>query len=85
MLAAARCLKLTLDRIMKALTGAQSKHAREAAAALRELVAQEGCALCVTHGNGPQIGQLALQVGKPSAITFYSAACIHLRVQTVGR
>ena len=40
----------------------QRKHAREAAAALRELVSQEGYALCVTHGNGPQIGQLALQV-----------------------
>ena len=34
---------------------------------LRGLVEEEGFALCVTHGNGPQIGLLALQVGLASA------------------
>lgn len=39
----------------------QLENAREAAAALAQLVREEGLALCVTHGNGPQVGMLALQ------------------------
>ena len=41
----------------------QMRHAREAATALKELVQHLRVALCVTHGNGPQVGLLALQVG----------------------
>ena len=41
----------------------QMRHAREAATALKELVQRLHVALCVTHGNGPQVGLLALQVG----------------------
>jgi hypothetical protein len=37
----------------------------------------EGFDLCITHGNGPQIGQLALQV---ILLPHRSAACLH-RVQ----
>lgn len=40
----------------------QIRHAREAATALKELVQRLHVALCVTHGNGPQVGLLALQV-----------------------
>ncbi|KAK9916587.1 hypothetical protein WJX75_004604 [Coccomyxa subellipsoidea] len=39
----------------------QARHAREAATALAALVQEEGYRLCVTHGNGPQIGLLALR------------------------
>ncbi len=39
----------------------QIRHAREAATALKLLVQRLHVALCVTHGNGPQIGLLALQ------------------------
>lgn len=42
----------------------QAKHAREAATALAALVQEEGYSLCVTHGNGPQIGLLALKAPK---------------------
>jgi carbamate kinase len=55
----------------------QSKHAREAAAALRELVNEEGYALCVTHGNGPQVGQLALQVHCSSRTAMHHCASWH--------
>ncbi|KAK9834964.1 hypothetical protein WJX81_000129 [Elliptochloris bilobata] len=40
----------------------QARHARQAAEAIGRLVRGEGWALCVTHGNGPQIGLLALQM-----------------------
>lgn len=40
----------------------QIRHAREAATALKDLVQRLHVALCVTHGNGPQVGLLALQV-----------------------
>ena len=39
----------------------QIRHAREAATALKQLVQRLHVALCITHGNGPQIGLLALQ------------------------
>lgn len=39
----------------------QSRHAGEAAAALGRLV-RAGWRACVTHGNGPQVGLLALTV-----------------------
>lgn len=49
----------------------QMRHAREAATALKELVQRLHVALCVTHGNGPQVGLLALQVG-------HSARLLHM-------
>ncbi|CAL8467155.1 g6691 [Coccomyxa elongata] len=39
----------------------QTRHAWEAAKSLAALVREEGYSLCVTHGNGPQIGLLALK------------------------
>ncbi len=38
----------------------QQHNAREAAAAVRRLV-DAGYRVCITHGNGPQVGLLALQ------------------------
>ena len=35
----------------------------QAAAVVAQLVLEEGLKVCVTHGNGPQVGLLALQVG----------------------
>ena len=40
----------------------QARNARDAAQSLAALVHQEGVRLCVTHGNGPQVGRLAEQV-----------------------
>lgn len=39
----------------------QMKNAREAAQAIARLSREEGYSLCVTHGNGPQVGLLAEQ------------------------
>ncbi len=55
---------------------AQIRRAREAAAVLKALT-REGFDLCITHGNGPQIGQLALQV----ILLPYSTAARLCRVQ----
>lgn len=38
----------------------QMHNAREAATAVKQLVGA-GFRVCVTHGNGPQVGMLALQ------------------------
>ena len=40
----------------------QERNARDAAAALALLVQAEHLRLCITHGNGPQVGLLAEQV-----------------------
>ena len=49
-----------LKRGQKPTMEVQQRNAREAAAAVRSLV-DAGFGVCVTHGNGPQVGQLALQ------------------------
>ena len=51
----------------------QIRHAREAATALKALVQRLHVALCVTHGNGPQVGLLALQVRHQSLKTHAGA------------
>lgn len=51
-----------LERGEEPTAANQTKHAREAAAALARLVNEEEVVLLVTHGNGPQVGLLALQV-----------------------
>ena len=37
------------------------KNARDAAQSLAALVHADGVHLCITHGNGPQVGRLAEQ------------------------
>lgn len=59
-----------LERGEEPTAANQTRHAREAAAAMARLVQEEGVVLLVTHGNGPQVGLLALQV---PALPF--AAC----------
>ena len=44
----------------------QQRNAQGAAAAVRQLV-EAGFRVCVTHGNGPQVGMLALQDPKVGA------------------
>jgi Amino acid kinase family len=62
----------------------QSKNAREAAAAIASLVKENGYALCVTHGNGPQVGLLAQQVRITSPCRA-SALLIYLSAVAPGR
>lgn len=45
----------------------QAKNARDAAQSLAALVHEEGVRLCITHGNGPQVGRLAEQASHPQA------------------
>lgn len=42
-------------------TDVQRRNAQAAAAIVAQLVQKEGLKVCVTHGNGPQVGLLALQ------------------------
>jgi hypothetical protein len=51
-----------LERGEEPTAANQTRHARDAAVALARLVKEEEVVLLVTHGNGPQVGLLALQV-----------------------